>query len=230
MHRLRIGSAEEAREALETLCRTYWQPLYCVARQKRMTEADAKDAVQGFFETLLRRETFVQADEAAGKLRQLLLKAFDNHCIQQWLKANRQKRGGGAEHVEFTEFFDTDKAERQYIRFYQNSASQEALYNRAWAVSVMERSLQALRSDHAERGLQDRFQLLVGPLLQNSDEAGLGQIATCAGTSTGALRVALHRMRREYRNLIEREISATLDSDDPKLIREELAELFKAFE
>ena len=230
LHRLRTGTEEAAREALETLCCTYWQPLYCVARQKRMTEADAKDAVQGFFEMLLRRETFSQADEATGKLRQLLLKSFDNYCGQQWIKANRQKRGGGAEHVEFTEFFDADRTERQYLRFYQNATTPEALYKRAWAVRVLERSLQALRSDHAERGLQDRFQLLVGPLLQEADEAGLGQIATYAGTTTGALRVALHRMRRQYRELIERELAATLDSEDPKLIREELAELFKAFE
>ncbi len=116
LQHVRAGSAAEARAALETLCRTYWYPLYCVARQKQLAEHDAQDAVQGFFESVLRRETFSTVDESAGKLRQLLLTAFDNYCTQQWQKAHRLKRGGGAEHVEFTELIDTEQAELRYLR------------------------------------------------------------------------------------------------------------------
>ena len=230
LQRVRAGSAEEAWEALNTLCRVYWQPLYCVARRKQFSAHDAKDVVQGFFESLLRRETFATADETAGKLRQFLLSCFDNYCGQQWHKANRQKRGGGAEHVEFIEFPDAGKTEQRYLKdIGAPSSSIEALYNRQWANAVLERSLHALREDYASRGWQDRYDLLVGPLLQQEDEASLTDLAGRTGQTPGALRVTLHRMRGHYRDQIERELAATLDTDDPALIRAEMAELFKAF-
>lgn len=228
VQRLRLGSEAEIREALETLCRAYWQPLYCVARQKGLSEHDAQDMVQGFFEGLLRREIFSTADETNGMLRQLLLRSFDNYCGQQWLRANRLKRGGGAEHVELTQFFDAEKAEKYFLRCKPDS-SMEAQYIRAWATSLLERSLQALRSDYAGRGWQERYDLLEGSLLQQDDEMSLVQIAARAQTSAGALRVQLHRMRGHYREKIEHELATTLGTDDPALIREEMAVLFKAF-
>lgn len=226
---LRGESAEEARAALDTLCRAYWQPLYCVARQKGLSRHDAQDAVQGFFECLIRRETFATADEAAGKLRQLLLAAFDNFCGQQWQKANRQKRGAGALHVELGEALDCDSAEKKFLRSNSATASMEVLYNREWANAVLERSLNALRADYERRGWQQRYEMLVGPLLQSEDATSLEQLAASHGVTSGSLRVTLHRMRGHYRNQIERELSATLDSDDPAIIRQEMAELFKAF-
>ncbi len=230
LQRARSGSAEEVRAALETLCQAYWPPLYCVARQKRLSEHDAQDAIQGFFESLLRRETFCAVDEEAGRLRSLLLGAFDNYCVQQWQKANRQKRGGGAEHVEIAEFvFNAEEAERQFQRSGAGDDSVEALYNREWANAVLERSLRALQDDYARRGWQERYQLLEAPLLQKDDADSLDQLAARAGMTAGALRVNLHRMRGHYRDQIERELATTIDSNDPKLIREEMAELFKAF-
>lgn len=229
LQRARVGSEAEVRAALDTLCRAYWYPLYCVARQKQLAEPDAQDAVQGFFESLLRRETFATADETVGKLRQLLLRAFDNYCGQQWHKAQRQKRGGGAEHVEFTELIDSEQAEQRYLKASDANASPEVLYNRAWASAVMERSLQALRDDYTRRSWQERYGLLVGPLLQEENDVSLTQLAEQAGMTDGALRVALHRMRGHYRDKIERELAVTLDTEDPKLIREEMVELFKAF-
>lgn len=229
LQRARSGSAEETRAALDTLCRAYWQPLYCVARQKGLSEHDAQDAVQGFFECLLRRETFATVEASLGKLRQLLLTAFENYRAQQWQRANRQKRGGGAELIEFTELIDADLAEQRYLKSCAGSASIEALFNREWAGAVMERSLEALRNDYTQRGWQDRYEALVGPLLQEQDDSTLGQIAARSGTTAVALRLTLHRMRGHYRGKIERELASTLDRDDPKLIREEMAELFKAF-
>jgi RNA polymerase sigma-70 factor (ECF subfamily) len=225
---VRDGSEREAREALEILCRAYWQPLYSVARHRQLSVHDAQDAVQGFFESVLRRETFSTADETAGKLRQLLLRAFDNFCAQQWARTNRQKRGGGAEHVELTACFDSSKAERRFQKSGATATSIETLYNREWATSVLERGLEALRSDYAERGWQERYDLLVGPLLQQ-DESSLVQLSANVGQSAGNLRVSLHRMRGHFRDKIERELATTLDTDDPALIREEMAELFKAF-
>lgn len=229
LQRVREGGAEEARAALETLCRAYWQPLYCVARQKQLATHDAQDAVQAFFESILRREVFTTADETAGKLRNLLLRSFDNFCAQRWVHDHRQKRGAGAEHVELGQFLDCHAAEKNFLAFGGAGVSLEVLYNREWARAVLERSLAALREDYAQRGWQERYDLLVGPLLQQSGEGTLEQLAMKAGTSHGALRVTLHRMRGHFRDKIEQELATTLDSDDPALIRAEQAELFKAF-
>ncbi len=228
LQRVRGGTIEEKQAALNILCRAYWYPLYIVARRKQLNEHDAQDAVQGFFESVLRLETFSIADEAAGKLRQLLLGCFNHFCGQQQLRATRQKRGGGAEHLEFTEAIDIELAEQRYQQA-DTSASIEALYARAWAGAVMERSLDALREDYFKRGWHERYELLVGPLLQNGEDATLAQIAASSGTTPGALRVTLHRMRGHFRDRIERELAETLGTDDPRLIRGEMVELFKAF-
>lgn len=226
LQRVRSGTQAEALAALEVLCRSYWRPLYCVARHRAISEADAQDAVQGFFESLLRRETFATADEAMGKLRQLLLCAFDNFCTQQWHKAHRQKRGDGAVHLELAEF---TVAEEHYRKTALETANIEQIYNRQWASALLERGLDALRADYERRGWLSRYQLLVGPLLRHDAGTPLGQLASEAGMSAGALRVTLHRMRMHYRDKIERELAATLDTEDPALIREEMAELFRAF-
>lgn len=228
LQRLRTGSSEDARAALETLCRAYWHPLYCVARRRQSAEPDAQDLVQGFFVSILRRETFATADETVGRLRHLLLAAFENYSSQQRERATRQKRGDGAEHLELTDLIDAGRAEEQYLKT-DPSTSIEVLYTRAWASAVLDRALTALREDYQRRGWLDRYEQLAGPLRQQDDETRLADLAAGAGVTPGALRVTLHRMRGHYREMIERELAVTLDSDDPKLIREELAELFKAF-
>lgn len=229
LQRVREGEAEDAKVALEALCRAYWQPLYCVARQKQLPAHDAEDAVQAFFESILRRQVFTTADETAGKLRNLLLRSFDNFCSQRWIRDHRQKRGAGAEHVELSEFLDCHAAEKNFLAFGGAEMSIEVLYNREWARAVLERSLAALRESYVQRGWEERYDLLVGPLLQQSGGGTLEQLAMKAGTTYGALRVTLHRMREHFRDKIEQELAITLDSDDPALIRAEQTELFKAF-
>jgi RNA polymerase sigma-70 factor (ECF subfamily) len=230
LQRVREGTPEEARAALDTLCRAYWQPLYCVARQRQMSTHDAQDAVQGFFECLLRRETFEVADPEVGKLRQLLLHTFEKFCRQQWQNATRLKRGGGAVHVELNEFCDIQQAEQRFLKSSAAGTSIEALYNREWAGAVLERSLNALQADYTKRGWQARYDLLIRPLLQEQeDDTSLTELAAQAGMTAGALRVNLHRMRTHYRQKIEHELAVTLDTEDPQLIHAELVELFKAF-
>lgn len=228
LNKLREGTEEEARAALEALCHAYWQPLYCVARRRQLSEHDAQDSVQGFFESILRRETFATADETTGKLRQLLLRAFDNFCTQQWQKATRQKRGSGAEHVCLDAAMDPGKAEQVFQKT-DPAESLEALYNREWANALLARALEALRADYEKRGWLERYELLLGPLIQQGDESHLGELAASAGMAAGALRIILHRMRGHYRAQIERELSHTLGTNDPAAIRAEMQELFAAF-
>ena len=229
LQKVRNAPPEEAMAALEALCRAYWHPLYCVARRMPLSEPDAQDAVQGFFQSILQRQTLSTADEAHGKLRQLLLRAFGNYCGQQREKATRLKRGGTSLHVELTDHLDFSSAEARYQKVAAQTASIESLYNREWAVSILERSLHALRLDYERRGWQDRYTLLVGALLQEEQNASLNDLAATSGSTPGALRVALHRMRGHYRDQIERELAITLGTEDPSLIREEMADLFRAF-
>ncbi len=228
LQRLRDGTEEDARAALDILCRAYWMPLYAVARMRSMTEHDAQDAVQGFFESLLRADTFLRASKAQGKLRSLLLNAFENYCISEWRKATRAKRGAGAEHVPI---FDTESAERRLaLDIAAKDLPVETLYNREWARSVLERSLEALRADYAARGLAARFEVMAGPLMEDDDSESLVALAEQCGMEPGAFRVALHRLRVQYRARIEQELSATLNSADPAAIQEEKMDLFRAFD
>lgn len=225
---LREGSEENARAANETLCRAYWTPLYAVARYEHMSEHDAQDAVQGFFVTLLRRDTLAKADAEQGKLRNLLLMAFNNYLLNEWRKDQRQKRGEGAEHVPLHDIGGTEN--RISKDLHAPGLSTEKLYAREWARAVLDRSLAALRQHYTERGLAERFTLLQGPLMQADDAATLDALATRANMQPGALRTALHRMRAQYRERIERELAVTLDTNDPAEIQQEVGELFRAFD
>lgn len=225
---LREGSADEARAALETLCQAYWFPLYVVARRKMMSQHDAEDAVQGFFLSLLRREVLVTAEEKYGRLRTLLLTAFENYCKNEWRKLNTAKRGGGVEHINLMTLHG---AETRYLMHGgADGADMETLYNREWARAVLERSLERLKLDHERRMQSDRFDLLVGHLTQKRANVRQEDAAREVGMNPNTYRQALHRMRQEYREKIERELAVTLDTNDPEVIKMEMFALLRAFE
>jgi DNA-directed RNA polymerase specialized sigma24 family protein len=228
LQQLREGSEADSRSALEILCQAYWTPLYAVARYERMSEHDAQDAVQGFFVSLLRRETFAKADAAQGKLRTLLLCSFKNYCTTEWRKGQSQKRGDGAEHLPL---HDVGAAEDRFSKdMHSPGLSVEKLYAREWARIVLDRSLEALRKQYAELHQQERFALLQGPLMQDIDNIRLDHLAESAGLTPTALRTALRRIRSHYREHIERELSRMLGTRNPVEILEEVSELFRAFE
>jgi DNA-directed RNA polymerase specialized sigma24 family protein len=226
LHTLREGSSDEAKVALDTLCRAYWFPLYVVAR-KRMSEFDAEDAVQGFFLSLLRHETFDQADQSRGRLRTFLLAAFENYCNQLWASQNTTKRGGKIEHIQL---FTVQGAETRYVKHAEASTEDvETLYNREWARTVLESSLESLRFEYAGRGQEMRFDLLAVHLSQAEPGITVDQSAQEAGMSAEAFRTALHRLRQQYRGSIESELGKTLGTTEADLIRDELHELFRVF-
>jgi DNA-directed RNA polymerase specialized sigma24 family protein len=228
LQQLREGSTVESKNAMEKLCRAYWYPLYAVARRKGMSEEDAQDATQGFFMQLLRRESLHSADQSRGKLRTLLLASFDNFMKEQWRAAQRQKRAGSAEHVPWV---DLEEAESRYLQTAELCSSDiETFYNREWARFVLERSMAALRASYIEKGQADRFDVLAVFLTQADPAEEMSAAAIRLGISYETFRVALHRIRQQYRDKIEQELALTLDTDDPGDIKQELRELFKAFE
>jgi RNA polymerase sigma-70 factor (ECF subfamily) len=228
LQKLHEGSEADARQALDALCRAYWAPLYAVARYEHLNEHDAQDSVQGFFEAVLRRETFNTANATQGKLRSLLLTAFSNYRATEWRRGQRQKRGQGAEHLALHDVVGTEGRLSKDLQ--SKELSVEKIYAREWARAVLDRSLAALRQFHEERGQAQRFDLLKGPLMQEDDATRLDHLALSAGMTPGALRIALHRLRIQFRVQIERELATTLDTEDPATIQQEVLELFAAFD
>jgi RNA polymerase sigma-70 factor (ECF subfamily) len=224
---LRDGNEAESKVALETLCKAYWMPLYFVARRRGMNEHDAEDVVQGFFLWLLRREMLEEADQARGRLRAFLLTSFENFICKDWQRQNTLKRGGGVEHVHF---IPTSHAEEHYLQCATMEADLETLYNREWARNLLQRSLESLGQSYQNSGRGERFESLMPYLTQAMPEMSVNEAAAAAGMSSMAFRTALSRVRVQFRERIEGELALTLGSDDPDLIRQEMQDLFKAFE
>lgn len=224
---LREGTEEDAKSAMETLCKAYWTPLYIVARRQGLKEHDAEDSVQGFFESVLERETLLKADQSRGKLRSFLLTSFDHYRIGVWRDGTTQKRGGGAQTLSFSA---SNAAEERYLQIATETADVETLYNREWARNVLARSLTSLRQERLDKDKAERFDMLVVHLTQEGGDENLAHRARQAGMSEAAFRQAVFRLRRSYREKIEDELAVTLGTRDPEVIRREMMDLFKAFE
>lgn len=207
-----------ARRALEELCETYWFPLYAWARREGRDRDAAQDAVQGFFARLLEREGIRAASPGRGRFRSFLLTAFRNFLRNEAAHAAALKRGGGVRPVSF----DCADAEGRMRIEPAHGATPERLYLRDWAVAVLDRVLAELRRVHEESGTLERFEALKGCL------AGEDASAAALGMTEGARRVAVHRLRAQYRDLLREEIAQTLDEGED--VEAEIADLFRALE
>jgi len=198
----------EVGEALETLCRCYWPPLYAFARRQGRAPHDAQDLTQAFFARLL-------ADDAdalrlvapeKGRFRSFLLVAFKRFMADEWEKACAQKRGGGRAHVTF----DSALAESGYHDGLRDDASAEKLYERRWALTLLDRAMARLREEFVAAGKGDDFDHLKTQLTAPRGEMGYAEIAAALGVNEGAARVAAHRMRRRFREVFREEIAHTV--------------------
>jgi RNA polymerase sigma-70 factor (ECF subfamily) len=224
---LREGSEADAKEALESICKAYWTPLYIVARSQGMKQPDAEDSVQSFFESILKRDALLKADQSRGKLRTFLLFAFENFRKNAWRDSMRLKRGAGIATVSHSECTD---AEERYLSFTKEGSDIATLYNREWARKLLARSLTALSETQHSRSLGERFDLYAIHLTQGGSDETTALSAAKLGISDSAFRQALFRLRRSYREKIEDELAVTLGTRDPEVIRQEMMDLFKAFE
>ena len=136
------------REALETLCRTYWYPLYVYARRKGHAPEHAADLVQGFFTSLLERQAVARADRQRGRFRSFLLASFDHYMANEHRRATAQKRGGGAVIVGL----DFDDGERRYGLEPSHHLTPDRVYERRWALTVLARAVGSVAEDTARRG------------------------------------------------------------------------------
>ena len=218
----RGGEETSATDALGTLFQTYWQPLYRFARRKGKSKEDAEDLVQGFFSRLLENSSLRNVDRAKGRFRTFLLTSFNHWIISEWKYATRQKRGGGVAPLSF----DWESAETGLKLEPADERSPDRLFDREWALALLAKVLADLESASRSEGNARQFQGLKSCLTTDSQRIQYPALAVELDMSEGALRVAVHRLRKRYRNQLEIEVARTLSSQEA--VRDEMHALFAA--
>ncbi len=214
-----LGEGEEARRALDDLCRAYWFPLYAWARRYGSSPADAEDLVQGFFVQVLTRELFATADAGRGKLRTFLLTSFRHHVLDEHRKTVAGRRGGGN-----VVSFDAAEAEAWYSVEQIEGESAEHLFDRQWALTVLDRALATVERQAGSRGREKEF-AVIRPLLVGDAGTSYEAAAVALGVSVNAFRVTLHRVRAQFREALRAEILDT--QPDASSVEEEMAYLLQ---
>jgi RNA polymerase sigma-70 factor (ECF subfamily) len=203
------ASQTRARAALEELCRAYWYPLYAFVRSRGYSAVDAQDLTQAFFARFLETGGFASANRERGRFRSYLLGAMKHFLANEWHRSQTQKRGGRVQFIEW----DALDPETRYAAALAPSDDPERLFDREWALQTISGALEALRGEMAQAGKSEQFDALKGSLT-GEDELPREQIAARLGMSEGAVKVAVHRLRQRYRNLLRAAIAETVSSEE----------------
>lgn len=217
------GGTPQADRALGELCRAYWFPLYAYVRRQGHPKEDAEDLTQGFFARFLERNYLEGLSSEKGRFRAFLLAAVKHFLANEHDRAGRQKRGGGVAALSL----DWQDADTRYQIDPADQLSPDKLYDRAWAMTLLEQVITRLRAECAADGKARVFEQLKPFLMAGKSDIPYAQAAASLGLNEGAVRVAVHRLRKRYRELLRQEIAQTLS--DPAQIEEELRALFRAF-
>jgi RNA polymerase sigma factor (sigma-70 family) len=204
---LAAGSDEqstEARAALEALCRTYWQPLVAYTQRQGYSAPDAQDLVQGFFGRILARRDLSAVRQERGRFRSYLLAALKNFIVNDWKRASAEKRGGG--HVAVP----LETPEGGVSGAPVDDLSPDVLFDRQWALALLDRVLEQLRSEHIADGREAHFACLRGFLVGDADPRPQSAIAAELGISEGAVKQAVFRLRQQYQKLLRNEVAHTV--------------------
>ncbi len=204
---LAAGQEESPRaaEALEKLCRTYWYPLYAYVRREGHSAADAEDLTQEFFARLLARNSLAQVGPQKGKFRSFLLAALRHFLSDQRDRARAMKRGGGTDCVSL----DAQSAEDRYRLEPVDRMDAERIYERRWAVTLLEQALRRLRDESVVAGKAELFEHLRGFVAGESD-VSCAEAAAQLGLTESAVKSVVHRLRERYRELVREEIAHTV--------------------
>jgi DNA-directed RNA polymerase specialized sigma24 family protein len=219
---LAAGDTErpQARSALEKLCRAYWYPLYAYVRRKGYTAEDAQDLTQEFFARLLARNYLSVADRNRGKFRSFLLGSLEHFLAREWTKAHAQKRGGGQAPLSL----DETAAENRYLLEPAHELTAEKIFARRWATTLLDQAMARLREECVANRKGELFAKVENFLSGEKGEASYADIAAALGMSEGAIKVAVHRLRQRYGELVRAEIAETVAT--PEEADEELNYLF----
>jgi RNA polymerase sigma-70 factor (ECF subfamily) len=203
----------EAKDALAHLCASYWYPLYAFARRWSAQIEGAQDLTQGFFACLLEKEYLKDFDRERGRFRAFLLTAFRHFIANERDRERAQKRGGGQIPISL----DMQEAERRYLIEPIHDLTPEKLYERSWATTLLDRVLERLRRSCSNLSQFDRLRVF---LTGEPRGKSYSELASELGMSEGALKIAVHRLRRKFRKVLLAEIADTVAS--PEEVREEI--------
>lgn len=216
------GGDAAARASLEELCRDYWYPLYAFARRSGRSREEAEDTIQSFFARLLERDDLATADPDRGRFRSFLAAALRHHMANEFRRANAAKRGGG--HVTIAiDWADAD------VRFEGDLAAErspEELFERDWALTVLDAALERLRDEYAGRERSELFEVVAAEFGGTVAQESRAEQAARLGMTEGSLKTAVSRARARFRELLRESVADTLS--DPAEAEEELLRLFDA--
>jgi RNA polymerase sigma factor (sigma-70 family) len=216
-------STPQADGAMEELCRAYWYPLYAYVRRRGHTKEDAEDLTQAFFARFLQKNYLEGLSAERGRFRAFLLAALKHFLANEWDKSRRRKRGGNITHLSL----DWQTADTQYQVAATNAPSPDKAFDREWAVTLLAKVIEQLRAECEAEGRGNQFAELKIFLTAGKGELSHGEAARRLDLDETAVRVAVHRLRRRYRQLLRDEIAQTLaDAAD---VDEEMRALFGAF-
>jgi RNA polymerase sigma factor (sigma-70 family) len=199
------GQSPESTAALEAICRAYWYPLYAYVRRCGQSPHDAQDLTQEFFCRLLEKRWLDSADPEKGRLRTFLVVALKHFMSNEWRRASAQRRGGAQAHAQF----DTSFAETQYAADTSSLAPEET-FDRQWALTLLDMTMGRLREEFAAASKPGDFEALKNCLLAGRGTIDYAAVAAKLGLNEGAARVAVHRLRKRFREIYREEISRTL--------------------
>lgn len=211
------------RAARATLCETYWYPLYAYLRRYGCDPQEAEDLTQGFFVRMLDKNDFRLADPVRGKYRSFLMASLRHFTANERKHAKRLKRGGRATLVPI----DLNDAERHYAQEAADDLTPEKLFERSWAINVLEQAMDRLQDEWERSKKRAQFDALKAYLTPGKESTTYREIAHSLNTTEGAVKVAVHRLRRAYRAHLRAVIAETVSTEEG--IEEEIRDLLGAF-
>ena len=201
-------SSTRGTEALEKLCQTYWYPLYAYVRRRGKSPPDAQDLTQEFFARLLARHWLERADQTRGRFRTFLLTALEHFLANEWDKERALKRGGDRQFVPM----DWETAETRYGTEPAEPLTPGQIFERRWAVTLLDEVLEKLGAEYRAQGKGELFAALRVGLVSDRSSLPYVELARTLRLSESGVRVAVHRLRQRYRELLRTEIANTVDS------------------
>lgn len=221
------AASPQSHQAMAALCETYWYPLYAYVRRRGYDSATAEDLTQSFFTRLLDKGDLRQVRPERGRFRSFLLASMKHFLGNQWDRTRAAKRGGGRPHFSL----DTAGAEQRYGLASADSQTPESLFEKQWALALLDRVDRALRQEFVQAGKEEQFDRLRTRLTGDRSKEQTGadsyrQLAEELGMSEGAVKVAVHRLRKRFQGRLREEIAQTVDGETD--VDEEIRELFKA--
>jgi RNA polymerase sigma factor (sigma-70 family) len=216
----RDRTSPQAQEALATLCRAYWYPLYAFVRRQGYDADQAQDLTQEFFTRLLEKDFLSLVDREKGKFRSFLLACCKHFLANERDRANAQKRGGACRLISV----DFSTVEGRYGLESSHTLTPERLFERRWALTLLDQVLTKLRQEFSRGAKSELFDRLKIFLTGESRKHAYAEVAKELNRSEGSIKVTVHRLRRRYRELLREEIARTVD--DPSQVEAEIRDLF----